>query len=331
MFINGIEAFEICRDDGSPKFSFRQDGTTCRRVFSLPWQNYHSAVKALRGETRISADGLLFERTSPHQFLWQEMDRVFTCMDISDGMPKGLPRTSTGRIDTSLVQSSTAVLDNDDVGHAAKVHLVADYRALEIAIFEDDEIDDPISPTLTQPQEWDRYTEWDSDFSSALISVPQGAYKFHKSKMPVNIPIRIPVAEAKITATVYGLPIIPPAAMLFNGAVNQDTFSFYLQPRDHVSPQFFSCDPETLLFLYAKNTKRASPSGNRLYDVQLCFSYRQYGHNTSPYYNPSTKRVTYDRIAADVSSLSKAIADNSAPFRLRNFGYFWTPQTPPET
>jgi hypothetical protein len=38
--------------------------------------------------------------------------------------------------------------------------------------------------------------------------------------------------------------------------------------------------------------------------------------------------VIFERFAADVSSITAAKADNSAPFRLRNFGYFWTPQIP---
>lgn len=328
MLINGIEGFELCRDGSSPTFRFGRDGVGCRRVFTVPWGNFAKAVKALRGETKVSADKMYFDRTSPYQFWWQDMSRPFTCVDVSQGDPKGMPRKNDGTIDTTVARSTSLLLDDNDVGVAQNAHIVADFEVAPYAVFEDDATDDPINPSGELDQEWDRYTEWDADFSSQLISIPQGAYKYYNSKQQVNIPVRIPIAEAKITATIYGLPVIPPASLLFNGACNATDFSFYLQPKDGVSYLFFNCPSETLMFLYAKNTKRMTAMGERLYDVSLQFSYRQYGHNTTPYYNPTTKRVKFERICADPSTITTAKADNSAPFRLRNFGYFWTPQIP---
>ena len=351
MLINGIEAFELCRDGVSPTFRFGKDACTARRRFTVPWENFGKAIKALRGECTVSSDKQSFVRVSPYQFYWQNMDRMFTCTDVSEGFGVGMPRIDghvyplvsppyTGKIDTSTstgldIQTASLVIDSNDVGHPGMANITADFEIVNYAIYEDDEVDNPINPVLLElPAEWDRYTVWSADFSSQLINVPQGAYQYYNTKAQVPIPIRIPVAEAKISATIYGLALVPPAALMYNGAVNATDFSFYFQPRDGngvSATTFFTCAAETLLFLYAKASPRMTGTGLVTNDVTLQFSYRQYGHNTAPHYDPKTKKVNFDRICVNPTSITTAKADKSAPFRLRNFGYFWTPIVPLST
>lgn len=329
MLIQDVSAYELAEGNRSPIFAFRRDQLTCKRLYSSAWEDCGELVEALRGTTYIDETGTYFNRNPPHQFWWQNLVRPLTCLDVSEAKGAGFPRTNAGAIDTSVTQSSTLVYDADQVGHADRAHLVAEYAAAPYAIIPDDDVNDPLTNDLSLSYcEWDRYTEWDTDFSAQLTNLPQGAYKYFTTKQPVNIPLRIPISEAKITAKIYHLPIIPPAALFYNGAVNENEFSFYLQPVDGPSNIFFTCEPETLLFLYAKSEKRRSPIGENYQDVTLHFSYRKYGHNTTPLYSPSSKRVNFERIAADVATLTDAKRDNSAMFRLRNFGYFWSPKVP---
>lgn len=328
MDINGSIAVERAMGNISPTFSFRKDGITCRRHYSIEWQYLAQLVASLRGTTII--DGDYFSRVAPHSFYFQEMTRAFVCIDVSEAKGAGVPRNANGTIDTDVATSTTLVHDENDVGVAAKAHIIADYMIPQYAIVADEDTDDPLAPdpATTLEYEWDRYTKWTVDCASQLIPVPQGAYKYYDTKQPVNIPIRIPVAEAKVTAKIFNLPIIPPACFKFNGAVNHAVFDFFLQPRDGISNTYFRCEKETLLYLYSKIDERMSPTGETMNDVTLYFSYRQYGHNTAPHYIAATKLVQFERIAADVTDLPKAQADKSAPFRLRNFGYFWSPLDP---
>lgn len=330
MDINGTTAVERAMNNASPTFTFRKDGITCRRLYSIEWEYLSELVLKLRGNTIIDND--YFSRTPPHTFFFQGMSRPFACIDVSEAKGAGMPRNTAGLIDTEKTTSDLLVYDSDFVGVAAKAHIVADYMVPQYAIISDDDTDDPVNPdpATTLEYEWDRYTKWTVDCASQLINVPQGAYKYFNNKQPVNIPIRIPVSEAKISAKIFNLPLIPPACFIFNGAVNHDVFDFFLQPVDGFANNYFRCEKETLLYLYSKSEERMAPTGEILNDVTLYFSYRQYGHNTTPHYIPSTKKVEFERIAADVTTLQKAQATKSAPFRLRNFGYFWSPLTPPD-
>lgn len=328
--------------EGSPTFSFRRDNLSSRRMFSCAWEDAVDLSRALRGETTI--DGNSFSRTLPHQFFWQSLDRQFACIDVSEIKGAGLPRTNAGVIDTTRagMTSETLVYDAFKVGYPDRAHITADYIVPPYAVIGDDEVDDPVTPTgAFDNEEWDRFTEWNAEFSTELISIPQGAYKYQTVAVgqPVNQMIRIPISSARISATVYNLPMIPPAAMLFQGAVNDSVFTFFLRPVDGTSTQSFTCQPETLLYLNPKTVARTAPNGDRYYDVTYYFSYRDmkaadntttYGHNAAPYYQSGpTPKVSFERIAVNTTNATTAKADLSAPFRLRNFGYFWSPSTPP--
>jgi len=338
MQIGSITCKELT--DGSPVFSVRRDVYSAKRMFTCAWEDAVELGKALRGSTTIS--GSYFSRTLPHQFFWQGLDRQFACVDVPEIKGAGLPRNNAGAIDTTRgVTSATLVTDVFDVGFSDKAHLTAEYQIPPYAVIGDDDVDDPITPTgAFDYDEWDRFTEWNADFSTELISIPQGAYKYQTVAVgqQVNQMIRIPISSARISATVYGLPMIPQAAMRFQGSVNDSEFTFFLRPVDGTGTQSFTCAPETLLYLNPKTVSRSAPNGDRYYDVTYYFSYRDmkaadnsttYGHNAAPYYNPSTKKVSFERIAVDTTSSTTAKADLSAPFRLRNFGYFWSPSTPP--
>lgn len=328
MDINGITAVEKALGNISPVFSFRKDLISCRRHYSIEWQYLAQLIGCLRGNTIIETD--YFSRSKPHTFFFQEMSRPFVCIDVTEGKGAGVPRTNAGVIDTDIATSTSLVYDADSVGVAAKAHVIADYQVSPYAIIEDEDTDDPLAPdeATTLHYEWDRYTKWTVDCGSSLLPVPQGAYKYFDTKQPVNIPIRIPVSEAKITAKIFNLPIIPPACFKFNGAVNDHVFDFYLTPVDGIATSYFRCERETLLYLYAKVDDRMSATGETMHDVTLYFSYRQYGHNTTPHYIPNSKVVNFERIAADITDMASALKDKSAPFRLRNFGYFWCPLDP---
>ena len=341
MQIGEVTCTELARDNVSPVFSFRRDNLSCRRHYTCNWENVADLVVALRGSTGASSS--IFNRTPPHQFWFQTLNRQMTCVEVAEVKGAGVPRNDNGSIITGggLATSSTLIYDENYVGVADKAHVIADYSAVNYALLSDDDIDDPVTPTgAFTRNEWDRYTEWTVDFNSQLINLPAGAYKYQTGGaigQPANQQIRVPISEARITAKVYNLPFAPIASYYYNGAVNLYTFEFYLRPVDGAfGTEKFSAEPETLLFLYAKSDVRNAPNGDRYYDLTYHFSYRaldaadgnSYGHNAAPYYNPSTKRVTFERIAADTSSTANAKADNSAPFRLRNFGYLWSPATP---
>lgn len=342
MIIGDVTCTELARDNVSPAFSFREDNLSCRRRYTCNWEDVADLVKALRGET--GASETIFNRTRPHQFWFQTLNRQMTCVDVPEVKGAGVPRNNDGSIITGggLATSETLVYDENEVGVADKAHVIADYSAVNYALLEDDDIDDPVTPTGEYDfNEWDRYTEWTVDFNSQLISLPMGAYKWATGPMvgqPTNQQVRIPISEARITAKVFNLPFQPHAAWFYNGAVNLYTFEFYLRPVDGAyGTQKFVAEPETLLFLYAKSNVRNAPNGDRYYDMTYTFSYRAppssidgttYGHNSAPCYNPATKQVTFERMAANTTNTTTAKADKSAPFRLRNFGYLWSPATP---
>jgi len=313
-------------------------------MFTCAWEDAVDLAKALRGETII--DSSTFSRTLPHQFFWQALDRQFACVDVSEIKGAGIPRTNAGAIDTARpgMTSDTLVYDAFKVGYSDRAHITADYIVPPYAVISDDDVDDPVTPTgAFDYDEWDRFTHWTAEFSTELISIPYGAYKYFGvagNAQPVNQIIRIPISAARISATVYNLPIIPPAAMMFQGAVNDLEFVFHLKPVDGSGTQSFTCAPETLLYLNPKAVPKMMPNGDTSYDVTYYFSYRAlkaanntttYGHNATAYYNsdPLVKKVSFERYAVNVTSEATAKADLSAPFRLRNFGYFWSPSTPP--
>ena len=350
--LNGVTIQELARDNVSPTMAFRHDAITCRRSYTCAWTDFADAIVALRGNTQVSTDGRSFSRNPlPHHFKFQTMLREFVCMDASEGKGAGMPRKTDGTIDpTNLNDPSnlSQVFDSNIVGLSDKAHIAADYYVSMFSVIADDDTNDPInSGDGTEPlpwDEWDRFTEWNIEFSTETLSVPGAAYRYVNitGNPPVtNAYIQIPIISAKVSAKIYSLPQIPPAALQFEGCVNHKDFSFYLQPVDAMvnggQPQLQMCKAETLLFLSSKTDERNLPDGSKAYDITYYFSYRpnreyvqgsgmtDLGQNALLYYNPSTKQVTFQQVAVNTANRT---ADGSAIFRLRNFGYLWSPRDP---
>lgn len=346
----GISYRNLSKDESSPLISLRRDGANCSRLYSCDWIDAFAFAGALKGKCSIDYTDVpagAYSRQTPHFFLWSDSVFPFVCQDITQIKPAGLLKdiAGNGQFDRSELENDANLLVPAD-----KAHFSVEYAAVRYPLGEDDETNEPIAsanggdgPVDIPGQEgdgsgqslpfneWDRYCEWTREWGVETLTAPIGSYKYVATGTPINSYIQFQQQVATITCKVYGLPSIPPACDSYAGCVNHREFTIFLD-QDTTS---FTFPAETLLFQPPAIEFGMNADLTVCYNLIYRFIYRPQGHNFFFYYPAASSgsgsgsggglRWSWKRIALDTTN---PIADGSAPFKLKNFGYLWSPQTP---
>jgi len=332
----GINYRNLSKEESSPLISSRRDAMTCSRIYSCDWLNAFDFNFALRGKCTVDGTGASakFSRQTPDNFIWDKSLFPFVCMDVQQIKPAGLLKDAAGAVDTSELDENEGLIVPAD-----KAHFQVDYAAVRYPLAEDDETNEPIAAadetaTSLTYNEWDRYCEWTREWGVETLTAPIGSYKYVDFNLPINSYVQFQQQVATITCKVYGLPQLPPAIDAFSGCVNHKPFRIFLDQ----DTTFFTAAAETLLFQPPAIEFGYNPDLSVCYNLIYRFIYRPQKHNFFFYYPGSSSgsgsgsgagaglRWSWRRIALDTTNPT---ADGSAPFSLRNFGYLWSPQTPP--
>lgn len=330
----GIDYRNLSKEEASPLISLRQDGASCSRKYSCDWSDAYDFAYALRGKCTVSGTGTsaIFSRQHPDMFYWANAQYPFLCWDINQIKPSGLLKTSaTGAFDLTELQANDRLIVPAD-----KAHFEVDYKAVRWYPADDDEVNEPIAAadltaTSLTYNEWDRYCEWTREWGVETLTAPIGSYKYVETGGIINSYIQFQQQVATITCKVYGLPSIPPACDTYAGTVNHKAFRIFLDQ----DTTYFTAAAETLLFQPPAIEFGMNPDLTVSYNLIYRFIYRPQKHNFFFYYPSNASgsgsggaglRWSWKRIALDTTDPT---ADGSAPFNLRNFGYLWSPQTPP--
>ena len=330
---NGIEYRNLIKEFASPIISSRPDGVSCTRLYSVNWIDAYDFVLALRGICKVEGTGAAayFSRTPPDNFLWGGSLYPFVCTSVTQIKPEGLRKDAAGDLDTSELDADPGLIVPCD-----KAHLTVEYEAKRYPLAADDETNEPVAAadgtaTSLPYNEWDRYCEWTMEWGVETLTAPIGAYKYVSYDLPINNYVQFQSQIATITCRVYGLPIMPPGAFAYPGTVNHKAFTFFLDQEQ----TFFTCAAETLLMQPAGVEFGVNADMSISYNMIYRFIFRPQKHNFFFYYpgsgstgsgSGSGNRWSWQRIALDIANPT---TDGSAPFSLRNFGYFWSPQTTP--
>lgn len=333
----GIDYRNLSKEESSPLLSLRRDAATCSRLYSCAWIDAFDFAVALRGKCTIDDLPIStisrYNRQAPDYFTWGNSLQPFVCMDIQQLKPSGLRTTSSGAFDTSELDTMPELIVPAD-----KAHFQVDYAAVRFPLAEDDETNEAIAAgdqtaTSLTYNEWDRYCDWTREWGVETLTAPIGAYKYVNYNQPINSYIQFQQQVATITCKVYGLPQIPPAVDAYAGCVNHKSMRIFLDQ----DTTFFTAAAETLLFQPPAIEFCYNADLSVCYNLIYRFIYRPQKHNFFFYYPGNTGsgsgsgsgaglRWSWQRIALDTTNPT---ADGSAPFSLRNFGYLWSPQTPP--
>lgn len=344
----GISYRNLSKEESSPLISSRRDAMTCAREYSCDWSDAYDFQLALRGICQVTPGTVtassIFQRTTPHNFMWGKSRYPFVCQDIAQIKPSGLLHTRTGTTDprdvtkASTGQFTTSELDADEtlIVPADKAHFQVDYAAVRYPLAEDDETNEPVlaadqTATSLTYNEWDRYCDWTMEWGVETLTAPIGAYSYVDYNQPINSYVQFQAQVATLTCKVWGLPTIPMGAQEYPGTVNHKAFTVFFNQET----TFRTFAAETLLFQPPAVEYGYMPDLSVSFNLTYRFVYRPQKHNFFFYYpgrgtgsgsGSGGLRWSWKRIALDISNPT---ADGSAPFSLRNFGYLWSPQNTP--